>query len=69
MFDDPIVEEIRRIRRAHALQFGNDLAAIAADLRRLERESGRSYVNFPPRLLEKESAAQAGRQAFGSTTT
>jgi hypothetical protein len=53
MFEDPIVEEIRRVRHAHAAQFGNDLAAIVADVRRLERESGRTYINFPPRLVEK----------------
>jgi len=68
MFDDPIVEEIRRIRRAHASKFDNDLSAIVADLRRLERESGRKYVNFPPRLLEKQSA-QAGPQPPESATT
>jgi len=61
MIDDPIVEDIRRVRHAHASQFDNDLAAIVADLRRLERESGRSHVNFPPRLLEKQSA-QTGRR-------
>jgi hypothetical protein len=68
MFNDPIVEDIRRVRRAHASQFDNDLPAIVADLRRLERESGRSYVNFQPRLLEKQSA-QSGRQPPGSATT
>jgi len=67
MVEDPIVEDIRRVRRAHASQFDNDLATIVADLRRLERESGRSYVNFPPRLL-KEQSAQAGRQLPGSAT-
>jgi hypothetical protein len=54
MFDDPIVEEVRRVRREHASQFDNDISAIVADLRRLERESGRQHVNFPPRRLEKE---------------
>jgi hypothetical protein len=68
MLNDPIVEDIRRVRRAHALQFDNDLAAIVADLRRLERESGRRYVNFPPRLLEQQSA-QAGRQPPSPATT
>jgi len=62
MFDDPIVEEIRRVRRAHASQFNNDLAAIVADLRRLQRESGRTYVNFPPRLLEKDSLMPGRRE-------
>jgi hypothetical protein len=64
MFDDPIVQDIRRARHAHASQFDNDLAAIVADLRRLERESGRSYVNFPPRLREKQSPP-VKRQAPG----
>ena len=68
MFDDPIVEDIRRVRHAHASQFDNDLPAIVADLCRLERESGRSYVNFPPRLLEKQSA-QARVQPPSSATT
>jgi len=54
MFDDPIVEEIRRVRHAHASRFDNDLSAIVADIRQLERESGRQHVNFPPRLLETE---------------
>lgn len=49
MFEDPIVEEIRRIRHAHAAKFNNDLDAIVADYRRMQRESGRTYVNFPPR--------------------
>ncbi len=57
MLDDPIVEEIRRVRQAHASQFANDITAIVADIRRLERESGRHYVNFPPRRLEPEPLA------------
>jgi len=68
MFDDPIVEDVRRVRHAHASQFDNDLPAIVADLRRLERESGRRYVNFPPRLFEKQSA-QTRVQPPGSATT
>jgi hypothetical protein len=61
MFDDPIVEEIRRIRHAHAALFDNDLARIVEDIRRLERESGRTYVNFPPRLLENHPAYAEGQ--------
>jgi hypothetical protein len=68
MSDDPIVQDIRSVRHAHASQFDNDLATIVADLRRLERESGRTYVNFQPRLLEKPSA-QAGRQPASSPST
>ena len=32
MWNDPIVEETRRIRDEHARQFNYDLAAICADL-------------------------------------
>lgn len=56
MFEDPIVEEIRRIRHAHAAQFNNDLTAIVADLQRIQRESGQTYVNFPPRRPNGEAA-------------
>ncbi|HUT88683.1 MAG TPA: hypothetical protein VMY37_04255 [Thermoguttaceae bacterium] len=63
MFDDPIVEEIRRVRRAHASKFGNDLSEIVEDVRRLQRESGRQYVNFPPRLLANETEPTASDAA------
>ena len=49
---DPIVEEIRKIRDAHAAKFQFDLHAICEDLRRQERESGREYVSYPPRRTE-----------------
>ena len=62
MFDDPIVEEIRRVRRAHAAQFDNDLSAIVADVRRLERESGRTYVSFPPRSVKEPPAEGSGER-------
>ena len=68
MFDDPIVQQIRRLRRAHASQFDNDMAAIVTDLRRLEHESGRRYVNFPPRLLQEQSAPLGVRPPGPATT-
>ena len=49
MWNDPIVEEVRRIRQAHAARFGYDLQAIFEDLKRQERESGHTIVSFPPR--------------------
>ena len=52
--DDPIVAEIRAIRKAHAEKFNNDLHAICEDIRRLQRESGRVYVTLPPRRIEPE---------------
>ncbi len=55
MFEDPIVEEIRRARHAHAAKFNNDLAAICEDLRRMERESDRTHVSFPPKRITPDS--------------
>jgi hypothetical protein len=43
MIDDPIVDEIRRVRQAYAAEFSYDLHAICEDLRRQERESGRKF--------------------------
>ncbi len=54
MWKDPIVEEIRRIRDAHAAKFGYDLRAIFEDLKRQERESGHEVVSFPPRIPRRD---------------
>jgi hypothetical protein len=43
MIEDPIVNEIRRIRQTYAEKFNNDLHAICEDLRRQERESTREF--------------------------
>jgi hypothetical protein len=56
MFEDPIIEEIRKVRHEHAAKFNNDLAAICEDLRRMERESGRTYVSFPPKRIGPDSS-------------
>ena len=53
MQDDPIVEEVRRVREAYAAKFNYDLGAIFQDLKRQERESGRTFVTFPPRRIGK----------------
>ncbi|MCB9766649.1 MAG: hypothetical protein H6752_00505 [Candidatus Omnitrophica bacterium] len=62
MRDDPIVEEIRKIRREHTDKFGGDLHAICEDLRHQEKESGREYVSFPPRKVSEEFAESSERK-------
>ena len=52
MWDDPIVEEIRRIREEHSASFGHDLKRIYEDLKERQRKSGRDYVSYPPRPAE-----------------
>ena len=46
---DPIVEEIRRIRREHAEKSNFDLDAIFEDLKETQRQSGRKVVTLEPR--------------------
>ena len=48
MWTDPIVEEIRAIRRTQTDKFGGDIAAILEDIRQREQESGRVFVTFAP---------------------
>lgn len=48
MIPDP-TEEIKAIRRKLASQLDNDVARIGADIRRQQRESGRTYITLPKR--------------------
>lgn len=49
MIEDPIVEEIRQHRKAHAAEHGNDLGRIVQALRKRERESDRPVLNPGPK--------------------
>lgn len=67
MWQDPIVEEVRKARDEHAARFDYDLARIFADLKQQERESQREYVTLAPKRLP-ESARRSeveGRGAAG----
>ena len=44
--NDPIVDEVRRIRDAHAAKFDYDPEAIFRDIKEQENRSGRNYVSF-----------------------
>lgn len=59
MRNDPIVNEIRRIRQQHTEKFNGDLHAICEDLRQQERESGREYASFPPRRIQNVASSEA----------
>ncbi|WP_295584168.1 hypothetical protein [uncultured Lamprocystis sp.] len=63
MWTDPIVEELHRVREAHAARFHNDMQAIAADLLRTEREWPGPKIDprpHPPGI--RPSAEQANPQ-------
>ncbi len=46
-WEDPIVEEVRKVRDAYAQRFNYDLDAIYRDLKEKERRSGRVVVPCP----------------------
>ena len=50
MKDDPIVEEIRRVRSAHAARYGNDLDRIFAAIKESEKKCAAKLVNREPIL-------------------
>jgi hypothetical protein len=47
MWNDPIVEEVRKVRDAHAKKFGYDLKAIAIDLIKQQQSGKRNVVSLP----------------------
>ena len=50
MQDDPIVEEVRRVRAAHEKQFKHDIREILADAKRLEDDCRSLVVSFVGQL-------------------
>lgn len=58
MANDPIVEEVRRIRDALAKEHGYDVKAIVRVLQQQEAESGRRLQPQPARRIPPEDAAR-----------
>ena len=50
--NNPIIEEIRQGRIAHAAKFNYDLTAIYKDIKRQETESYREFVSYPPKFIQ-----------------
>lgn len=48
-WEDPIVEEVRKVREEHSARFGHDLDRIYLGIKERERASGREYMTYPPR--------------------
>ena len=55
---DPIVDEVRRIRDAHAAKFNYDPKAIFRDIKEQEKRSGRKYVSFADDRIAPNQALQ-----------
>ncbi len=64
--NDPIVDEVRRVRDAHAAMFNYDLDAIFRDIKEQEKMSGLKFVSYPPRRTEPNKALQPTGAAIPS---
>jgi hypothetical protein len=61
--NDPIVDEVRRIRDAYAARFNYDLDAIFRDLKEKEKKSGHKFVAGVARPATPSQALQPTRAA------
>jgi hypothetical protein len=52
MWNDKIVEEVRKVRDEYAAQFNYDLEAIFRDLKQQEEKSDREVITRPPKRPE-----------------
>ena len=62
---DPIVEEIHKIREAHAARFNFDIDAIFDDFERREKESGRPVVHLQAKRISSPADAPDRRNQPG----
>ena len=51
--EDPIVEEVRKVREEHAARFNYNLSAIFDDLKKREREAGVEVASLKPARMAK----------------
>ena len=56
--NDPIVDEVRRVRDAHAARFNYDLDAIFQDIKKREKESGLVFIQGVARQPRRTRALQ-----------
>jgi len=69
--NDPIVDEVRRVRDAHAARFNYDLHAIFLDVKKREKERGLKFVLGVARQPVPNQALQptgAANSVPGSST-
>lgn len=57
MINDPVVEEVRRIRQEYAAQFNYDLRAIVDDLQKREQQHPERLVSFPHKPVQRKETA------------
>ena len=65
--NDPIVDEVRHVRDAHAAMFNYDLDAIFLDIKEQEKKSGLEFVSYPPRRTVPNKTLQPTGAAISVT--
>jgi len=63
--NDPIVDEVRRVRDARAARFNYDLDAIFQDIKEQEKKSGHTFVSFGS--AKESEATRPAEDSPGST--
>ena len=56
---DPIIDELRAVRDAHAARCGYDVEKIFRDIRATQQASGREYVRLPARRVRSDAEDRA----------
>jgi len=62
--NDPIVDEVRKVRDAHAASFNYDLRAIFLDIKKREKERGLHFVDGVARQPVPTQALPPSRTAI-----
>jgi hypothetical protein len=57
--NDPIVDEVRRVREEHAARFGYDLWAIFRDIKERQARSGLKFVSFADKPREMRQSTES----------
>ena len=56
--NDPIVDEVRRVRMEHTKRFNFDLTAICNDLRSIQSTCGHKVVRLVPSKINQQKHAR-----------
>ena len=58
--NDPIVDEVRRVREEHVARFNYDLWAIFRDIKEQQKRSGLTFVSFADEVSVEAPAPLIG---------
>lgn len=62
MWNDPIVEEIHKIREQHAAKFNYDLRAIVKEYQKLQKQTRKPVVSFTEKHSDVTSGLEVAEQ-------